>query len=86
MTEEELIEIGFEKVDVYDVDSNNGYDYYYYQKKIIDGLTLVSSDSTEASGNKWIVYNPDWNKVKIKSKEGIAILELLANIWGDGNS
>ena len=30
MTEQELVDFGFDKVEVSDDESQNGYDYYYY--------------------------------------------------------
>jgi hypothetical protein len=30
MTEQDLIDLGFDKVEVLDDESQNGYDYYYY--------------------------------------------------------
>ena len=42
MIEQDLIDLGFKREDILDVESNNGYDYYYYFLKITEGLTLLS--------------------------------------------
>ncbi len=41
MTEQELMDLDFEKVMVYDEESDNGYDYYYFRKQI--GVSLYLS-------------------------------------------
>jgi len=41
MTEQELMDLDFEKVIVYDEESDNGYDYYYFRKQI--GVSLYLS-------------------------------------------
>jgi hypothetical protein len=60
MTEQELIEFGFDKVEVSDDESQNGYDYYYYILDLLPGLSLISSASDE-SLDEWKVYNFDWD-------------------------
>ena len=55
MTEQELIDLGFEKVTITDDESQNGYDYYYYQKEMCSGLVLHSSDSVDTKGDNWIL-------------------------------
>lgn len=41
MTEQELIALQFDKIMVYDEESNNGYDYYYFRKKLGGGISLI---------------------------------------------
>ena len=41
MTEQELMDLDFEKVMVYDKESDNGYDYYYFRKHI-SGIYLAA--------------------------------------------
>lgn len=53
MTEQELIDLDFQRVDITDADSQNGYDYYYYQKEICHGILLHSTDNIEVKDNKW---------------------------------
>lgn len=48
MTEQELMDLDFEKVMVYDEESDNGYDYYYFRKKLIDNF-IVQADYIEGS-------------------------------------
>ena len=42
MTEQELIDLDFEKVMVYDEESDNGYDYYYFRKQVGGSLYLAA--------------------------------------------
>ena len=58
MTEQELIDLGFDKVEVLDDESQNGYDYYYYMLDIFPGFSLISSGNDE-SKDGWSVYNFD---------------------------
>ena len=81
MTEQEITDLGFEKVIVTNEESQNGYDYYYYMLKLVEGLSLRSSDSVDSTGTNWFVLNDDWPKVKITRKEDVAILIELAHSW-----
>ena len=58
MTEQELIDLGFDKVEVLDDESQNGYDYYYYVLDLLPGLSLISSGN-DKSEDGWSVYNFD---------------------------
>lgn len=71
MTEQELVNLGFEKVEVLDIESDNGYDYYYYKYEVFDNFILLSNDSDRATNNNWIVYNLGWSvdDFSIKSKD-----------------
>ena len=71
MTKEELIELNFNKIDVLNEDSQNGFDYYLYELKITDGLILNSSDSLDTKNNKWKVINYDWPEIKNINKKNI---------------
>jgi hypothetical protein len=55
MTKEELIEEGFERVDVFSKESGDKDDYYYYNYKLNDHCSLTSNESTFASTNNWCV-------------------------------
>ena len=41
MTEQELIDLDFEKVWVMDEESDNGYDYYYFRKQLLNDIWLI---------------------------------------------
>lgn len=60
MTESDLTNLGFNKVEVNDLDSQNGYDYFYYTLEIFDNLTLCSVDSDRVQDGNWYVMNLDW--------------------------
>ena len=53
MTEQYLIDNGFTKVNIPHKDSDNGYDYYFYEKEICDELTLYSTDSVDVIDDQW---------------------------------
>ena len=59
MTEEDLIELGFEKETITDDESQNGYDYYYYTLEVIQDLVLYSSESDEVEDGHWIIFMTD---------------------------
>ena len=57
MTEHDLTELGFNKVEVKDLESQNGYDYFYYTLEVFNNLTLCSVDSYMVSDDNWYVTN-----------------------------
>ena len=79
MTEQDLIDLGFTKVDINDSESQNGYDYHYYTLEVFDNLTLSSVDSDEVKDHQWFIYNLDWPlNFRITDKEQvIQFLEIL---------
>ena len=86
MTEQDLIDIGFQKVIVTDDESGNGYEYYYYTLNVGDGFILSSIGNDEVGSDGWIVLNHNWPEVKIKDKNSIITLIEMFNGWtGDYN-
>lgn len=69
MTEQELINLGFEKVTITDDESQNGYDYYYYQKEMCSGLVLHSSDSVDTKEDNWTLKCFELPAINITSKD-----------------
>lgn len=61
MTENELIEAGFERVDVPVEESGNKNDYYYYTLKVCEGFDLISDDSDDRPTSDWKVYCYEMN-------------------------
>ena len=81
MSEQELVDFGFEKVEITDDDSQNGYDYYYYQKEMCSGLVLHSTDNVDVKDNQWILKSFEIPAVQIKSKDHyLQFLEVMKNI------
>lgn len=60
MTENELTDLGFNKVEIRHKDSQNGYDYFYYTLDVFNNLTLCSVDSDRVKDNNWYVTNLEW--------------------------
>lgn len=81
MTEQKLLELGFDKVEVLDEESQNGYDYYYYILDLMPGLSLISSASDE-SKDSWKVYNFDWNSSEALTEASINHLIQIASQQG----
>ena len=69
MTEKELIDLGFERVDILDEESQNGYDYYFYQKEICDQIALHSTDNTDVKNDSWELNCFEIPAIRIKTKE-----------------
>ena len=82
MIEQELIEFGFEKVEVKDSESQNGFDYYYYMLDLLPGLSLISSASDESLDGKWKVFNFDWDTQLELTKAAIENLIQVAVLQG----
>jgi hypothetical protein len=60
MTEHDLTILGFNKVEIKDLQSQNGYDYYYYTFDVFENLTLCSIDNDRVEDDNWFVINLDW--------------------------
>jgi hypothetical protein len=81
MTEENLIELGFEKINVYNVESQNGYDYYYYQKELCPDVVLHSTDNLDVKDNNWELLCWDIPAIKIVTTQTyMEFVEVLNNI------
>jgi len=71
MTEQDLIDLGFNKVEINNKESGNGYDYYYYGYKIFEDLYLNSTDSDKVTNDDWAVSNIDWPVFKLDTVGGV---------------
>ena len=81
MTEQELIELGFQKVDILDTDSQNGYDYYYYHKELCSGILLHSTDSLDVKDDNWSLKSFDIPALNITDRIHYEqFLEIIGNI------
>ena len=69
MTEEEIIDLGFEKVDILHDESQNGYNYYYYHKEVVPNLALHSTDSDDVQNNHWQLKCFEIPSVQISTSE-----------------
>jgi len=79
MTEQELIDLGFNRVEVNNLESQNGYDYYYYTFDVFNNLTLSSVDSDRVENEDWHVYNLDWpEQFKLLTKD--QVLQFLQSV------
>jgi hypothetical protein len=78
--EHELIEEGFERVDVLASESDNEKDYYHYQLELNDDFTLISDASDEITNNQWNVYCYEID-VTIKDIEDVQTLIALHQKW-----
>ena len=79
--EDELIHLGFEKVDVPIEESGNAEDYYYYQYDLGNGMALISTDSTEsAKKDKWHVMEHEWGVI-IEEYEDLELLLTMFKRW-----
>lgn len=73
MRENELIEEGFERIDVSIEESGDKTDYYYYKYDLNDHCTIISSESNLAYGNNWIVRCYETN-LTIRDIEDVQLL------------
>jgi hypothetical protein len=81
MSEQELVDFGFEKVEITDDDSQNGYDYYYYQKEMCSGIILHSTDNVDVEDDQWTLKAFEIPAIEIKSKDHyLHFLEVMKNI------
>ncbi len=80
MREEELIEEGFERIDVPIEQSGNKNDYYYYRYSFGNDYSLYSSESDNSPKNKWTVTFDDFAD-NIVDIEDIQTLIALFKKW-----
>jgi hypothetical protein len=80
MTEQELIEAGFERVDVLTEESGDKNDYYYYSLKLNSDFVLISDESDEIVNSQWQVYCYEID-VTIKDIEDVQVLIGLFSKW-----
>lgn len=76
MTENELREAGFEKVEVPVEESGNKNDYYYYKLEVCEGFDLISDDSDNRLTGEWKVYCYEMNIAIKKITDVEAIVSL----------
>lgn len=81
MSEQELVDLGFEMIHIKNEQSQNGYDYYYYQKELCSGLVLHSTDSIDVKDDHWVLKSFEIPAVEIRTKEHyMQFLEVMNNI------
>lgn len=81
MNEQELIDLGFEKVDILNDESQNGYDYYYYHKELCSGVLLHSTDNIDVIDDKWSLKSFEIPALNITKKVHYEqFLEIMGNI------
>jgi hypothetical protein len=55
MTEQDLIELGFERNDITAEESGYQNDWYYYTYDFVNNLSLISCDNEEAQIKGWYI-------------------------------
>jgi hypothetical protein len=65
MTEQEMIDAKFEKIDVSTEESGDETSYYYYRATLTENIILISNASDEAS-EEYSLYEHDLN-IRIRS-------------------
>ena len=80
MTEQELIEEGFERIDVLTEESGDKNDYYYYSLELNPNFVLTSDESDEIVNSQWQVYCYEID-VTIKDIEDVQALIGLFRKW-----
>jgi hypothetical protein len=71
MTEIQLIKHGFKKQTCSNLESNNGFDYYYYILELCDGVCLVSTDSDVVKDDDWKVTSFDIPALTIVTEDNL---------------
>jgi hypothetical protein len=81
MTEQELIDLDFQKVEITDTESQNGYDYYYYHKELCSGVLLHSTDNIDVVGDVWSLKSFEIPALNITERAHYdQFLEIMGNI------
>ena len=83
MTEKDLLALGFKKETVPDSESQNGYDYYYYNLEVVQDLVLYSSESDEVGADsEWTVFMSDPDCEILDPKLVKELIDVFRNIKG----
>jgi hypothetical protein len=84
MSEQELVEAGFEKKVVLKEESGDTTDYYYYYLDL-GIITFTSFDNTQikilSKGKEWIVYPNDDPSLRIKDIDDVNEMKILKMKW-----
>jgi hypothetical protein len=81
MTEKELLDLEFDKITISNSESQNGYDYYFYQKELCDTIVLYTTDSIDAQNDRWVISCWDIPAIKIETvKHYQQFLDVMDNI------
>ena len=81
MSEQELVDLGFEMVHIMNQQSDNGYDYYYYQRELCSGLVLHSTDSIDVKDDHWVLKSFEIPALNITERAHYdQFLEIMDNI------
>ena len=65
MTEEQLIRLGFERVDISSEESGEN-SYYYYAYELVNGFGLITPANDELENDKWFVEVFEFPDLKLK--------------------
>lgn len=73
MKEQDLIDLGFEKI-ISDPRDWEGLKWHYYVYEFNNGFYLMSNDSDNLRGEEWYVEFYDYDTIEISSKEDVQAL------------
>ena len=74
MKEQDLIDLGFERIDV-----SVGEDFYYYTYDFTKGFCMISSDNYEAEDKGWFIDIFNDHCARLYNKEDVKTLIDLIN-------
>ena len=66
MKEQDLIDLGFKRIEDFDGDET----FYYYDLDLVEGFSLISNDSDNAE-NGWYVEFFDVDRIRFADKENL---------------
>lgn len=73
ITEQDLLELGFERAQETVESSGSEYDWHYYTLDIGD-ICLITNDNEHANVNSWLVYFFDKEEVVFRNTEDLVQL------------
>jgi len=81
MKENEMIEEGFERVDVSPEESGDDKGYFYYKYNLTDTVALISEDSDSVNNDNWKVNCYEMEVYGIRDIEDVQLLIALFKKW-----
>jgi len=78
MKEQDLVELGFERIDV-SAEESGDEAFYYYTYDFTKDFSMISSDNDQAEEEGWFVEIFDYSGIRFFQKEDLKVLIDLIN-------
>ena len=78
MKEQDLVDLGFERIDV-SAEESGDEAFYYYTYDFTKHFSMISNDNDQAEKEGWLVEIFDYSDIRFHQKEDVKVLIDLIN-------